>query len=167
MKQRLGIAMALLGKPQLLFFDEPLNGLDTMGVRDFHNLIRAMSKRGITILVSSHMLRELGALATCYGFIHKGKMIEQISSEELAEKFRRYMLLTVDNVAGTVEILKGKLGFTRIEAVSDNAVHLYEKLDKGGEIMETLVTNGITVEEMVVKGEDLEKYYLSLIEKHR
>lgn len=86
MKQRLAIAMALLGKPQFLFFDEPLNGLDPVGVRDFHKLIRAMSKSGITILISSHMLRELSSLATCYGFIHNGKMIEQISAEELAEK---------------------------------------------------------------------------------
>ena len=166
MKQRLGIAMALLGEPQLLFFDEPLNGLDPVAVRDFHKLMRAMSKRGITILISSHMLRELNSFATCYGFIHKGRMIEQISSEKLTEKFRRYMLLTVDNVDGTVKILREKLGFTRLEAVSDDMVHLYEKLDKGGEIMKALVTNGITVEEMTVKGEDLGKYYLSLIEKH-
>ncbi len=89
MKQRLGIAMTLLGEPQFLFFDEPLNGLDPMGVRDFRNLIRTMNENGITILISSHMLHELSSLATCYGFIHKGKMIEQISSEELTEKFRR------------------------------------------------------------------------------
>lgn len=86
MKQRLGIAMALLGGPQLLFFDEPLNGLDPVGVRDFRKLILAMRKNGITVLISSHMLRELNSLATCYGFIHKGKMIEQISSCDLAEK---------------------------------------------------------------------------------
>ncbi len=69
-----------------------------------------MSKNGITILISSHMLRELNSLATCYGFIHKGKMMEQISSEELAEKFCRYMLLTVDNAARTVEIRWDSLG---------------------------------------------------------
>ena len=124
MKQRLGIAMALLGKPQFLFFDEPLNGLDPVGIRDFHKLIRAMSKNGITILISSHMLRELNSLATCYGFIHKGKMMEQISSEELTEKFCRYMLLTVDNAARAVKILREKLGFIQLEAVSDNTVPL-------------------------------------------
>lgn len=86
MKQRLGIAMALLGEPQLLFFDEPLNGLDPVGIRDFHKLVLEMRENGTTILISSHMLHELSLLATCYGFIHKGKMIEQISSEELARK---------------------------------------------------------------------------------
>ncbi len=166
MKQRLGIAMALLGEPQFLFFDEPLNGLDPVGVHDFHKLIRTMSKNGITILISSHMLHELNSLATCYGFIHKGKMIEQISSEELTEKFRRYMLLSVDNAAGTVKTLTEKLGITRLEAISDDTVHLYEKLDQGGEIMKALITNGINVEEMTVKGEDLEKYYLSLIKNY-
>lgn len=163
MKQRLGIAMALLGEPQFLFFDEPLNGLDPVGVRDFHRLIRAMSKNGITILISSHMLRELNSLATCYGFIHKGKMLEQISSEELAAKFRQYMLLTVDDAAGTMKILTEKLGLTQLEAVSEDTVHLYEGLDQGGEMMKALITNGITVEEMTIKGEDLEKYYLSLL----
>lgn len=167
MKQRLGIAMALLGKPEFLFFDEPLNGLDPVGIHDFHKLIRAMSKNGITILISSHMLRELNSLATCYGFIHKGKMMEQISSEELAEKFCRYMLLTVDNTARAVEILREKLGFTRLETVSDDTVHLYESLDRGGEIMKALITNEITVEQMTTKGEDLEKYYLSLLKNQR
>lgn len=120
MKQRLGIAMALLGKPQFVFFDEPLNGLDPVGVRDFHKLIREMNKTGITILISSHMLRELNSLATCYGFIHNGKMIEQITSEKLTEKFRRYMLLVVDNTAATVKILTEKLGITHLEVVSDD-----------------------------------------------
>lgn len=124
-----------------------------------------MSKNGITILISSHMLRELNSLATCYGFIHKGKMLEQISSEELSEKFRRYMLLTVDNADATVKVLTEKLGLSQLEVVSDDTVHLYERLNQGGEVMKALITNGITVEEMTIKGEDLENYYLSLLKK--
>ena len=85
MKQRLGIAMALLGEPQFLFFDEPLNGLDPMGIHDFRKLILKMNESGITILISSHMLHELNSLATCYGFIHKGKMMEQVSASDLAD----------------------------------------------------------------------------------
>lgn len=86
MKQRLCIAMALLGRPQFLFFDEPLNGLDPVGIRSFHKLIRAINKNGATILISSHMLHELESLATCYGFIHQGTMMEQISSAEIKTK---------------------------------------------------------------------------------
>lgn len=167
MKQRLGIAMALLSEPQFLFFDEPLNGLDPVGIRNFHKLILALNKKGITILISSHMLHELSLLATCYGFIHKGKMIEQISSQQLAEKFRQYMLLTVDNAAVAVEILSEKLGLNRIEAVADDTVNLYEGFDKGGEIMKALVANGITVEEMTIKGENLEQYYLSMFDEKK
>ncbi len=105
MKQRLGIAMALLGEPQFLFFDEPLNGLDPVGVRHFHQLIQTMSKSGITILISSHMLRELQSVATCYGFIHKGKMLEQISSEELTVKggdLEKYYLSLIENEKGVL-----------------------------------------------------------------
>ena len=87
MKQRLGIAMALLGKPEFLFLDEPLNGLDPEGIRDFRELmLRLNQEQGTTILISSHQLRELTQIATCYGFIDKGKMIEQITAQELEEK---------------------------------------------------------------------------------
>lgn len=87
MKQRLGIAMALLGKPELLFLDEPLNGLDAEGIRDFRELIKKLHQEyGTTILISSHQLRELTQVATCYGFIHKGKMLEQISAKDLGQK---------------------------------------------------------------------------------
>ena len=87
MKQRLGIAMALLGNPEFLFLDEPLNGLDPEGIRDFRELmLRLNQEQGTTILISSHQLRELTQIATCYGFIDKGKMIEQITAQELEEK---------------------------------------------------------------------------------
>lgn len=86
MKQRLGIARTLLGNPEFLFFDEPLNGLDPIGIRDFRVLMKTLNQSGITILISSHLLRELNQLATCYGFVHKGKMMEQITAEDLEKK---------------------------------------------------------------------------------
>lgn len=88
MKQRLGIAKALLGRPEFLFFDEPLNGLDPEGIREFQALVRTLSHRGVTILISSHLLRELDQLATCYGFVREGKMTEQISARDLADRGR-------------------------------------------------------------------------------
>lgn len=98
MKQRLGIAMALLCEPQFLFFDEPLNGLDPVGIRGFHKLIRALHEKGVTILISSHLLRELDSLATCYGFIHRGKMMEQISAGELkGENLEEHYLSLLEN----------------------------------------------------------------------
>lgn len=167
MKQRLGIAMALLGEPQFLFFDEPFNGLDPVGIRDFRELIRTLGKSGRTVLISCHMLRELDSLATCYGFIHRGKMVEQISARELTEKCRRYLSLTVDDAARTVEILRKTFGKVRAEIDSENTVHVYGGSDLGGEMMKALLASGITVGEMTVRGEDLEQYYLSLIKDDR
>lgn len=164
MKQRLGIAMSLIGKPEFLFFDEPLNGLDPVGIRDFRDLIQELNQKyGITILISSHLLRELDQLATCYGFIHNGKMLEQISAEELEKKFDKFLLLRVDDVTAAERILRTKLGINKLEIVSRNTIYLHEQLDRDGEIMKELVTKGITVKEMTVKEDDLEKYYMSLI----
>ena len=164
MKQRLGIAMSLIGKPEFLFFDEPLNGLDPVGIRDFRKLIQELNEKyGITILISSHLLRELDQLATCYGFIHNGKMLEQISAEELEKKIDKFLLLRVDDVTAAERILRTKLDINKLEVVSRNTIYLHEQLNRDGEIMKELVTKGITVKEMTVKEDDLEKYYMSLI----
>ncbi|MCM1045137.1 MAG: ATP-binding cassette domain-containing protein [Candidatus Gastranaerophilales bacterium] len=167
MKQRLGIAMALLGEPEFLFFDEPFNGLDPVGIREFTNLIKMLNKeRGITVLVSSHQLDELKEIATCYGFIHKGKMLEQVSLEDLEQKFNRYMRIQADNVEAAEKILKETLHITKIESVSHNTIHLYERLNKGAEISKALIMGGVNVEEIAVEGESLKKYYLSLVEAY-
>lgn len=87
MKKRLGLAMALLGEPEFLFLDEPLNGLDPIGIENFHELIRKLNReKHMTILISSHLLRNLEQVATCYGFIHQGKMLKEISAADLNEK---------------------------------------------------------------------------------
>ena len=167
MKQRLGIAKALLGEPEFLFFDEPLNGLDPTGIKDFRILIKTLNQSGITVLISSHMLSELDQLATCYGFINKGKMIEQISAEDLENKFSRYMMLKVDNLPLAEKILRQVFGASKFEIVSEDTIHLYEQIDKKGKIMKAFVMKEITVEEMTIKGEDLEEYYMSLIGKKK
>lgn len=166
MKQRLGIAIALLGDPEFLFFDEPLNGLDPVGIRDFRKLMQRLNREsGITILISSHMLKELDRLATCYGFIHRGKMLEQISTDELRKKFSRYIHMKVDSAAGAEKILKEKFGVRALKVTSEDTIDLYEQLNKAGEIMKALINGGVTIEEMTLKGQSLEKYYLSLIKK--
>ena len=89
MKQRLGLAVALLGEQEFLILDEPVNGMDPEGIVEFRELFKKLNKeKGVTILISSHLLEELYQLATCYGFIHKGKMVQQISAEKLNEKCR-------------------------------------------------------------------------------
>lgn len=106
MKQRLGIAKALLGRPELLFFDEPLNGLDPEGVWDFGALIGRLKESGVTVLISSHLLRELSLLATCYGFVCKGKMTGQITARKLEEKggdLEAYYLSQVQKSSGGMD----------------------------------------------------------------
>ena len=99
MKQRLGIAIALLGRPQLLILDEPINGLDPTKIKYVREVLKNMNEEdGTTILISSHILPELHQLATVYGFIHHGKMLQQITDKELDEKCRRHVHIEVDNV---------------------------------------------------------------------
>ena len=167
MKQRLGIAKALLGNPEFLFLDEPLNGLDPPGIRDFRKLIKSLNHCGITILISSHLLNELDQTATCYGFVHKGKMLEQILAEDLAKRFNKYMLLKVDNVLRAEKILRESFGVSRLEVASANTIHLYEQLDSKAKIVKAFAMQEISVEEITIKGEDLESYYMSLIGKSK
>lgn len=97
MKQRLGLALALLNRPAMLLLDEPINGLDPMGIAHFRTLIQKLcEENGVTVLISSHILSELESFATCYGFIHRGKLIEQISEKLLRERCRECLELLVD-----------------------------------------------------------------------
>lgn len=166
MKQRLGIAMALLDEPEFLFLDEPINGLDPVGMIGLRKLLKELNReRDITILISSHLLSELHQLATCYGFIHKGKMLEQITSDELSKKCRKYLCVKVDDVAKAETVLRETFRLQNLEMVSDNTINVYDMPEKPetGEISRALVLEGINVETVVVKSAELGAYYLSLI----
>ena len=98
MKQRLGLAIALLGEPKFVILDEPTNGLDPTGIIELRNLIKSLNEeRNITFLISSHILSELNQFATYYGFIHNGEMLEEISAEELDKKCRKYLRIETDD----------------------------------------------------------------------
>ena len=167
-QQRLGIAMALLGEPEFLFLDEPTNGLDPVGILDLRELLKRLNReRGITILISSHLLSELHQLATCYGFIHNGKMLEQITSDDLSQKCRKYLYIKVDNAAKAVTVLKTKFQLQNLDMVSDREINGYGIPNdlKIGDINKTLVLEGINIETVTTKGTKLDEYYLSLIGK--
>lgn len=166
MRQRLGIAMALLGKPEFLFLDEPINGLDPEGMTGLRELLRKLNReRGITMLVSSHLLSELHQLATCYGFIRNGKMLEQISSDELDKKCRKYLYIKVDRASEAGTILRKMFQLQNLKIVSGSVINVYDMPDEleTGEISKALVLAGINVEAVAVKDTKLEDYYLSLI----
>lgn len=166
MRQRLGIAMALLGASEFLFLDEPINGLDPEGMTDLRELLRKLNReRGITILISSHLLSELHQLATCYGFIRNGRMLEQITSEELNGKCRKYLCVKVDQAARAETVLRTMFQLQNLEMAPDGVIRAYDMPDKleTGIISRALVLKGINVETVTVKDTKLEDYYLSLI----
>ena len=109
MKQRLALGVALLGEPEFLILDEPVNGLDPTGIIELRELLKKLVKeREVTILISSHILSELHQLATCYGFLHKGELLKQISTEELNEECKRHICLRTDNIQKTTLLLEQK-----------------------------------------------------------
>ncbi len=164
MKQRLGIAIALLGEPEFLVLDEPINGLDPTSIVELRELLKKLNKeQNITILISSHILGELYQLATCYGFISNGKIVEQISLVELDKKCKKHIYLQVDNAAKAVSILETKLNTTEFSVTSNDTIKLYEFLDDTAKVARELALGGVSVSEISTKGDDLESYYMGLI----
>lgn len=164
MKQRLGLALALMSQPELLLLDEPINGLDPQGIAHFRSLMQRLNReRGITVLISSHILSELSAIATNYGFLHEGIMLEQISAQSLREKCRECLDISVDEPAKAVLILESRLNIADYEVLPGGMLRIYEKLNEPQVITAALVSSGIAVTGIQLRKSELEDYFLSLI----
>ena len=164
MKQRLGLALALMNHPDFLILDEPINGLDPEGVAEFRQILRTLNReRQTTILISSHILSELANVATRYGFMEQGKILEEISAEALHDKCRICLRLEVDDAARGAAILPTQLGTDKFEVLSGNAIQLYDCLDDPKRASYALAQNGVALLAMEQKGADLEAYFLNLI----
>lgn len=163
MKQRLGIARALLHHPELLILDEPTNGLDPGGIKEMRQLFMELAhKRGITFLISSHLLGEIEQLATKIGIIHKGNLLEEIDRETLQKKTRHYLELKVTDEQKAALILEQKLGTTDYLVAGPGALRVYEFLDQPDKVSFTLANNGVGIREIVLSGDSLEDYFLKL-----
>ena len=161
MKQRLGLAISLVGNPDLLILDEPINGLDPEGIIEIRELILRLNKeKGITFLISSHYLDELSKIATFYGIIDKGKIIKEINKDELEQNFRTRTQINVSNLKECVKYLEEK-NFT-YKVISDSIVDIYEKINVS-ELVIALSKRNCIVNDFQEKGESLENYYLNLI----
>lgn len=164
MRQRLGIANALMGNPKLLILDEPINGLDPMGIVEIRELLKKINKeKDMTILISSHILSELSELATTYGIISNGKLIEEITAKQLSEKCRQYIDLKVDDTARAVILLERELGISDYEVLEDSNIKVFSNLDNVSEVNSLLSRSGIIVESISVKGENLEEYFMNKV----
>ena len=159
-KQRLGMALALLGGPDLLLLDEPINGLDPEGIREMRELLLRLNReRGLTILVSSHILGELTKVATRYGIIQEGRLVEQITAAELDQKCADYLRLKADQPRKAAALLERELHLTRWEMRPEGELRIYEAVDAKA-VGQLLTQAGIAVVEMGLHRQDLEGYFL-------
>lgn len=164
MKQRLGLALALMNKPELLLLDEPINGLDPFGIVEIRNLLlRLNQEKNITILISSHILSELSNLVTYYGFIDKGNLVKQVSAEELSKESNRYLELKVDKVELMTSLLETKLGCTSYQVTPDYSIHIFDYLDQPAKISQLAVNNGVGLYSIMNKEINLENYFIQLV----
>mgnify|MGYP002539078333 CR=1 FL=1 len=161
MKQRLGIAIALVGNPDILILDEPINGLDPEGIIEIRELILKLNKEmGITVLISSHYLDELSKIATCYGFVDKGRIIKEISNQELEQNCKKRVELKVSNIKECVKYFEEyKYSY---EVISNKIINVYNKINIS-ELAIALSNRNCTINEFHEKEESLENYYINLI----
>jgi len=163
MKQRLGVALALLGNPDLLILDEPINGLDPEGIRELRRLVLRLHETGKTILISSHILGELSKISTTYGIIKDGEMIEQIARQALEEKCLDYFQIQVDDVGRALVLIQEAFPKVRTEVSDSRMVRVYG-LEEGAGLIQLLVEKQIQVYASGFHRMDLEDYFLSRME---
>ena len=163
MKQRLGIAIALLGNPEILVLDEPINGLDPAGIKEVRDMIVRLNARGITFMISSHILDELGKIATNYGIMHDG-VLEEISAEELAAKSRSALLAETDDGIKAAEAIRR--AFPDLDVISDgNTVEITSAVVDASLINTALVSAGCKVYEFKNVNVSFEDYFIERLGK--
>ncbi|MHB8129777.1 MAG: ABC transporter ATP-binding protein [Mobilitalea sp.] len=164
MKQRLGIAVALLGNPELLILDEPINGLDPIGVVEVRKLlIKLCEERQMTILISSHNLPELYQTATDYIIIHKGEIKQTLTLAQLEECCKRHIRISCEQPERLVGVLEMKLNTTNYNVMPDKTVKLYDYLDDKERVSRVLFENGIIITNLSNEGDTLEDYFISIV----
>ena len=166
MKQRLGAALAMLGNPDLLILDEPINGLDPEGIRELRRLVLRLHETGKTILISSHILGELSKISTSYGIIKDGQMIEQITSEALEEKCMDYFQIEADDVSRALVLIGEAFPKVRAEVADSRLVRVYG-LSEGAGLIRLLVEKQVQVYASGFHHMDLEEYFISRMEGGR
>ncbi|MDR0294480.1 MAG: ABC transporter ATP-binding protein [Oscillospiraceae bacterium] len=163
MKQRLGLALAILNSPDLIILDEPVNGLDPMGIIEMRDLMKRLNEQGITILISSHILSELSQVATKYAIIHQGRLIKSLTQEQLREECKRALSVTADDAAKAAVILETELNIRNYKQISANELRLYEYLDNPAEVTFQLNKGGVRVASIHEVGDSLEDYFTKTI----
>lgn len=165
MRQRLGIAMAMISEPDVLFLDEPINGLDPIGIIQIRDLIKNMNKVfGTTIVISSHILSELYQVATKYIFIDNGNIIDQFSKEQLDDDCKSYIEIEINDVEKSLNILQSKLGCKDVRTDNEKKIiRVYDELADTSQLAYHLVNNGISLYKLNKTSLTLEEFFISKV----
>ena len=163
MKERLGIARAILCKPELLILDEPTNGLDPAGMKQIRDLLKTLCEEyGITIMVSSHILSEIESIADTIGVINHGMMINEIGMKEIEKMSLAYIELTVANPKKAAYVLSEKLGLSNFKIIENNKIRIYDQHISTQELSKTMALNDVEVTALGKQSETLEDYFLKM-----
>lgn len=164
MKQRLGIALAVLDNPDLIILDEPINGLDPLGISELRDTFKRLNtERGITMIISSHILSELYLVANRFFFIEKGRMLKEITKEELDLACMRCLVVKTDSTRHCAAVLEEKLGVTDYKVIDAGELRVYEQHRKPEDLNRILIQNDVSVSGIFESGISLEDYFKSLI----
>lgn len=160
MKQRLGIAIALLGNPEVLILDEPVNGLDPAGIKEVRDLLLKLNKeKNVTIMISSHLLDELAKITTKYGIINNDVLVEEIDAQKLMERCKNNIVISCDRLQEAKELLESELKLTNISIVNDK-LHIVDEIESTVEINTLLVKNDFKVHEITINKNSFEDYFI-------
>ncbi|WP_238906249.1 MULTISPECIES: ABC transporter ATP-binding protein [Clostridium] len=164
MKQRLGIARAILTKPELLILDEPINGLDPIGIKDMRNLLRMLNKEyGMTILISSHILSEIEQIADTIAVINNGRLVEEVSMEEIRGEKSEYIEIVTKDCSKAAFVLENNLNITNIRVEENTLIRIYDLRLSQNEISKALILNDVNIEAINKKNNSLEDHFLKLL----
>lgn len=166
MKQRLGIAFAMLDNPDFVILDEPINGLDPIGISELRETLKKLNEESnITMLISSHILSELYLLANKFCFIEKGQIIKELSKEELEAECSRAIVIKTNQLKETCLILEKELNTTNYKVIDKNEIRVYDYLDNSGKVNKVLAKNDIDVISIFESGISLEEYFKAIVKE--
>lgn len=165
MKQRLGIALAILNSPDFVILDEPINGLDPIGISELRDTFKKLSDNGITLLISSHILSELYLLANEFGFLENGKLIKELSKEELDLECSKCLVIKTDDSKKVSVLLEKELNTNNYKVINNEEIRVYDYTDDSDKVSDVLVNNKIKIKEFYESDISLEEYFKEIIKE--
>lgn len=165
MKQRLGIALAILNSPDFVILDEPINGLDPIGISELRDTFKKLSDNGITLHISSHILSELYLLANEFGFLENGKLIKELSKEELDLECSKCLVIKTDDSKKVSVLLEKELNTNNYKVINNEEIRVYDYTDDSDKVSDVLVNNKIKIKGFYESGISLEEYFKEIIKE--